>query len=245
MQTELKATMETLAVFDSVAKTCAVVAVLTLAAPASLPATALYAGCTAAGLSLWSDEIKVVAALSTGNESPVSLSDVATNALTAGVNAAVSAAIFGHIFSKIGLGIGKGLSSYSVVETQARRLIENPTWSTFIVERVGGGSMNLSRIIPHIVASYLRLMGRLAWGSLGGVKGVKELIERVATCFIEDNPEALNTPSEDVLASTIANEILDDAMINSIFDVILSEHTAEFEKLLAEELEGVESESLP
>ena len=244
MQTELKATMDSLAFYEGVAKTCVIVGVLTIAVPASIPAAALYAGCTAAGLSVFSDTIKVVAAAGLGAESPVSLTDVATNAISAGLNAAVSTAIFGGIFSKLGPAIATRISSISVVETQAGRLFQSTLWSGKIV-RLVPGTIHIDElaalVAPAVVQAYLKLFGRIAWGSAGGLKGV---VETGATKFMDDNPDALNAPNEDVLATTIANEILDDATINEIFDVILQEHATEFEDILAEELRGLDLETV-
>jgi len=257
MQTELKATMESLAFYEHIATTCAIVAAVTIAAPASVPMAALYAGCAAAGISVFSDSTKAVGAALTGSESPVSISDVATNAITAGLKTGISAAIFGGIFSKLGPALASRISSISIVEAQSTRLLANSFWSGHIVEMVkvteagakfienSGGTLHISKLAPYVapvvVESFLKLFGRIAWGERGAISS---FLNDTVTGFIDNNPEVLNTPSEDVTSTTIANEILDDAKINGIFDIILQENEAAFEQILTEELKGIDLDGL-
>lgn len=260
MQGELKASMETLEFYDKVAKTCAVVAIVTVASPASISVGTLYtfgsvgsaaitAGGASAGLSLFTDSIKVVGSAATGQEIPLTGSEMLANAITAGLTTGVSAAAFGGLFKLIGPAIASRIATTSVVETQVVRLLFSPYWYDkmcklfpSIAALTPNGTATLQKVIAtSFVEPFLKLIGRIGWGESVALRGY---IADYVVSYIESNPDVLESPSEEAAATTISNEVLDDATINGMFDLIFQENEAEIESIMAEQLQGLDFEAL-
>lgn len=263
MQGELKATMESLEFYETVAKTCAVVAIVTIAAPASISVGTLYtfgavgsaaitASGASAGISVFSDTIKIVGAAATGQEAAVAAGDVIPKALKAGLITGGSAAAFGWLFGMLGPAIVSRIATASVVEAQTARLLANPFWydkvgtlSQDLAKLTTNGTVHIDKVVaamaPRFATELLKLIGRIGWGESVALRGY---IADYAISYIDSNPDVLQSPSEEVAANTISNEILDDATINGIFDLIVQEHEAEIEAILVEQLAGLDFEAL-
>ena len=265
MQVELTGSMESLEFWDKTLKTVAVVCIVTIAAPASIPGAVLYnvgtaaltAGGAAASLSLFSDATTVVTAKAIGVETNITFGDALARSIKAGVIAGGSALIFGGIFYKIGPAIASRIATTSVVESQAARLLLQPVWSSRVVDMVkfnataqafiekAGGTVSVAKLAPYvtpvIVEGYLKLFGRIAWGESVALRGY---IAKGVTDFINGSPEVLEAPTEEAAAENIANGVLDQQTIDGIFDVIVKEHEVELEKILAEDIKKMNLQDL-
>ncbi len=222
---------------------CGTVAVVTITAPASIPAAMAVGAASSAGVGLTYD-VASNASLSANGMKTMSAGEIGKRMLSNGIAGAAGAAIAGNLIKLIKGPVLKIITSNAFVKNQAIRLAKG-VLPTKVFEREFANVMKalakegtvgieaaMKRLNPEriMIEALTKFFVRVGTGGFSKEFGASKLVHDWLLSWVKTGPSALQSKDGKSAAQSAANELTKSGAINDFFEEFVKVNMTEFKK---------------
>jgi len=230
LKLELAQDMSWLSTAGDFANGAATIALVILAAPATIPAAVLYGMGAGAAVSLTVDASKTVTTAAIGKKTP-SLKEIGQNAASSALVGGLSSLFMAGMLRLAARPALTYLSSTRIVQSQAARLLAHPRIGALITRAFGDAALTMTKqeLTVAVTFAVTKMMSRIGLTAFNKYFTTSKKVKDAVNGFAAKNSDKLASTKEKDLGKVIASGIMEKGLISTIVDDLVMANWKKFE----------------